>query len=92
MKTIIHVNQHKIRSNVKNNKNEPVLTVKNYKNNEYGHTAIIYGQDGLPAAKVVYSPHNPLSCGARVWIETTNNVDVVKKPQTLLESVLSCEA
>lgn len=92
MKTIIHVNQHKIRSNVKNGNNEPVLTVKSYKKNDYGHTAIIYEQDGLPAAKVVYSPNHPLSCGARVWIETTNKVDVVKKPQTLLESVLSCEA
>jgi hypothetical protein len=28
-------------------------------------------------AKVVYSPHKPLSCGARVWIELeTDDVDV----------------
>jgi hypothetical protein len=74
MKTIIHVNQHKIKSNVKNSKREPVLTVKTYKSNQYAHQAIIYGQDGLPAATVVYSADKPLSCGAHVWIETNNEV------------------
>lgn len=75
MKTIIHVNQHVIKSNRKNGKVEPVLTVKTYKNNRYAHEAIIYGQDGLPAGKVVYRPDKPLSCGAHVWIETVNPVD-----------------
>ena len=74
MKTIIHVNQHKIKSNVKNDKREPVLTVKTYKSNTYAHQAIIYGQDGLPAARVIYQADNPLSCGAHVWIETNNKV------------------
>lgn len=74
MKTIIHVNQHKIKSNVKHSKEEPVLTVKTYKSNTYAHEAIIYGQDGLPAARVVYNASNPLSCGAHVWIETNNKV------------------
>lgn len=74
MKTIIHVNQHVIKSNRKNDKQDPVLTVKTYKSNEYAKTAVIYGQDGLEAARVVYSPEKPLSCGAHVWIETTNEV------------------
>lgn len=77
MKTIIHVNQHKIKSNSKNNEQEPVLTCKTYKSNEYAHTAIIYGQDGMEAARVVYSPDKPLSCGAKVWIETMNLVDTI---------------
>lgn len=76
MKTIIHVNQHKIKSNAKHDTNGPVLTCKTYKDNKYGHEAIIYGQDGLPAAKVVYSKDTPLSCGAKVWIETINDVKV----------------
>lgn len=75
MKTIIHVNQHKIRSNGKNDLNEAVLTCKTYKSNDYAHEAIIYGQDGLEAARVVYSKDKPLSCGAKVWIETQNKVD-----------------
>ena len=41
MKRRIHVNQHIIRSNRKNNEREPVLTVKTYKSNDYCHEAII---------------------------------------------------
>tara|TARA_R110002072_G_scaffold301426_1_gene481137 strand:+ start:331 stop:573 length:243 start_codon:yes stop_codon:yes gene_type:complete len=74
MKTVIHVNQHIIKRNAKNNDTDPVLTCKTYKNNEYAHEAIIYGQDGKEAARVIYSPDNPLSCGAKVWIETQNLV------------------
>ena len=33
MKKRIHVNQFKIKSNAKHNKNEPVLTIKTYKDN-----------------------------------------------------------
>jgi hypothetical protein len=77
MKTIIHVNQIKIKKNTKDGTNEPVLTCKTYKSNEYAHTAIIYGQDGKEAARIVHSPHKPLSCGARVWIETQNKVDTI---------------
>lgn len=65
MKTIIHVNQHVIKRNSKLGTNEPVLTVKTYKANKYAHTAIINGP-----SKLVYSPNKPLSCGAKVWLET----------------------
>lgn len=37
MKQIIHVNQHNIKKNRKNDTNLPVLTSKNYKNNVYAH-------------------------------------------------------
>ena len=77
MKKIIHVNQHKIRENTKNGTDKPVLTIKTYKENDYAHEAIIKTKDGVMVAKVVYSPHKPLSCGARVWIELeTDDVDV----------------
>lgn len=77
MKTIIHVNQHKIRSNAKTGAQEPVLTVKTYKSNDYAYEAIIKDTQGNEVARVVYSPDKPLSCGARVWIETQNEVEVV---------------
>jgi len=77
MKTIIHVNQHKIKSNGKTGGKEPVLTCKTYKTNNYAHEAIIYGQDGKEAAKVIYSPDEPLGCGAKVWIETRNKVKLI---------------
>jgi len=73
MKTIIHVNQHAIRRNIKAEEREPVLTVKTYKSNTYAHEVKIHGD-----SKVVYSPDKPLSCGARVWIETEAEVEIVK--------------
>jgi hypothetical protein len=79
LKTIIHVNQHIIKANNKNGANDPVLTVKTYKSNDYAHEAIIRDDNGKEVARIVYSPEDPLSCGARVWIETKNNVDVVVK-------------
>ena len=68
MKTIIHVNQHKVRAG------EPeVLTVKTYKSNDYASEADIV-VDGAIVARIVYRPDNPLSCGAKVWIETEGEV------------------
>ena len=75
MKTKIHVNQHVIKKNRKTGEREPVLTVKTYKSNDYAHEVIIYGQDGKEAARVIYRPDKPLSCGAHVWIETQCKVE-----------------
>ena len=72
MKTIIHVNQHVIKANAKNGTNDPVLTVKTYKDTTYAHEVAING-----SSKVVYS-EKPLSCGARVWIETQSEVAVLR--------------
>lgn len=77
MKKIIHVNQHVIRKNTKEGTDEPVLTVKTYKENDYAHEAVIKTKEGKEVARIIYRPHDPLSCGARVWIETeTKEVDV----------------
>lgn len=64
MKKKIHVNQHAIKANAKHGTNEPVITVKTYKTNDYAHRVAIHGNSA-----VVY-PGKTLSCGARVWIET----------------------
>jgi hypothetical protein len=72
MKTLIHVNQHEVKANNKNGTNNPVLTVKTYKTNTYAHEVIIKGE-----SKVIYSPDKPLSCGARVWIETQAEVEIL---------------
>ena len=72
MKTKIHINQHKIRANKKHGTNDPVITVKTSKSNTYGHEVIING-----SSKVIYSPDKPLSCGAKVWIETESEVVVI---------------
>lgn len=67
MKTIVHVNQHKIKA-----KAEKPLTVKTYKSNTEAREIEITGP-----CKVVYRPDNPLDCGAKVWIETLSEVIVL---------------
>ena len=71
MKKRIHINQHKIRSNKKNNLKEPVITVKTSKSNDYATEVEIKGP-----SKIIYSPDKPLPCGARVWIETDSEVQI----------------
>ena len=73
MKTRIHVNQHIIKRNAETGEREPVLTCKTSKSNNYAHEVAIKGD-----SKVVYSPDKPLSCGAKVWIETNGEVTIVK--------------
>lgn len=82
MKTIIHVNQHRIKANRRTGARDPVLTTKTYKSNDYGHCAEILDADGNVTARVVYRPDRPLSCGAHVWIETNNEVRVIAEPQS----------
>lgn len=72
MKTIIHVNQFMIRRNKKTGEKNPVITVKNYKENKYAHEVAIKGD-----CKLIYKPESPLSCGAHVWIETDGEVEII---------------
>lgn len=65
----IHVNQHKIKSNTKHNKSDPVVTVKTSNDNYYGNRVEI---EGPCTIKTIYDDEDNkmLPCGARVWIET----------------------
>src|ERR1051326_2482607 len=75
MKTIIHVNQHIIKSNNKLKKNfKPVLTVKTYKSTKYASKVKILGE-----SIVIYSPKKPLNCGAKCWLETYGEILIVKE-------------
>ena len=78
MKTIIHVNQHVIKANFKNQENNPVLTCKTYKENKYASEVLILDSNGVEVAKIIYSKDKPLSCGAKVWIETNNEIKIIK--------------
>jgi len=72
MRAIIHVNQHHIRANKKDGGNRPVITIKRGRRNDYAHAVRINGPSEL-----VYSPEKPLSCGARVWLKTTAEVEII---------------
>ena len=72
----IHVNQHHIRSNKTKGTDLPVITIKEGKTNTYcneveilGPSKVIYGGSGCNAKPI-------LSCGARVVIETTSDINI----------------
>jgi hypothetical protein len=67
----IHINQHIIKRNAKTGNREPVIAVKEGRTNTYAHEVEILGP-----SKVVYSPDKPLSCGAKVWVETDAEVKI----------------
>lgn len=72
----LHVNQHVIKRNnkvIEGGDLEPVITVKHKGGNTYAHRAKILGP-----SEVVYSPDKPLSCGAKVWVETTAEVELIR--------------
>jgi len=80
MTTLIHVNQGNIRSNKYREEGNklPVLRAQWDSNTRalYGDSIHILDEDGEVVASVVYSPDKPLSCGAKVWIETELEVSV----------------
>ena len=67
----IHVDQHVIKRNAKHGTDDPPISVKTYKNNHKCREVSIEGPSTL-----VYRPDKPLSCGARLWIETEADVIV----------------
>jgi len=70
-KTVVHVNSQRIRQNQKNSLKQPVITVKRGNSNQYGHEVEIPG-----GCRVVYRPDSP-KCGAKVWIESLYQVNVI---------------
>ena len=49
---------------------------------ERGYEAIIYGQDGLEAARIVFRPYTPLPPGITCWVETVGEVELVTEYST----------
>lgn len=76
MKTIIHVGQQTIAANRKNGTNLPPLIARNYKGAKRAQEIEILDKAGNVVAKFVHRPHDPLPCGARVWVETENEVRI----------------
>lgn len=80
MKHIIHINQHKIRSNIHKSPEEcdPVITCKSYKSNDYYNQVVIKDKSGNEVCRVVYSPDKPLSCGARCFITVESENAIIE--------------
>ena len=73
----IHVNQHVIKANAKNGENNPIFTIKQGGKNTYAHNVKVKGE-----MELVYSPDKPLSCGAKVWLETRGDIVLDKSSDT----------
>ncbi len=71
MITRIHINQHIIRANKKHGLNEAPISIKRGGKVIKANEVEVHGP-----CTVVYSPCKPLSCGARVWIETTADITI----------------
>lgn len=73
-KKIVHVYQARIRGNIKKPaaEREPPLIVRNGKSRTYANEIKITGP-----CRIVYRPDQPLSCGARLWIETDSHIEVL---------------
>jgi hypothetical protein len=69
----IHVNQHVIKANAKSGDRNPVFTIKQGGKNTYATRVKVVGE-----MELVYSPDKPLSCGAKVWIETRGEIELAK--------------
>lgn len=78
MPTIIHISKENIDHNSRNPNGpiRPVITAHYPGDQKLGHEAIIYGQDGKEAARIVYHPSAPLETGALVWIEAIGRVEL----------------
>lgn len=72
MKKIIHINKNIIQQNAKNGTTKPVCRVQIGKEVKYCMEVHIDGP-----SKLVYSPHKPLKCGAKLWIETEADIVLV---------------
>ena len=79
----IHVNQHVIKANAKNGENNPIFTVKQGGKNTYAFNVKVKGE-----MELVYSPDKPLSCGAKVWIETRGEIELDKPSDTKEEPLM----
>jgi hypothetical protein len=68
----IHVNVNVIRHNKKYNNTLPACRVQEGSKTRYGREINILGP-----SKMVYRPEKPLNCGAKLWIETEGEIEVV---------------
>ena len=72
MKYIIHINRNIIQQNAKKDENKPVCRVQSGKSVRYCMEVDIKGP-----SRMVYRPNNPRPCGAKLWIETDSDVELI---------------
>jgi hypothetical protein len=69
---IIHINRNIIQANAKHKKQDPVCRVE-----ENGVVTYCMEVDIKGPSRMVYSPDKPRSCGAKLWIETDADIEMI---------------
>lgn len=70
--TIIHINRNIIQQNAKHGKDEPVCRVEVNGKVRYCMEVQINGPSHM-----IYRPEKPRPCGAKLWIETYADVELI---------------
>ena len=71
-KAIIHVNRQHIAMNAKDGRNRPVYTIKRGGETRYAREVEILGP-----CRMVYDQERQLSCGARAWVTTDSEINLI---------------
>lgn len=69
---IIHINRNIIQRNAKRGEQEPVVRVE-----ENGIVKYCMEVDIKGPSRMVYRPDKPRSCGAKLWIETDADIEMI---------------
>lgn len=69
---IIHINRNVIQQNAKREVPLPVCRVQEGKIIRYAMEVEIHGP-----SRMVYRPEDPLTCGAKLWIETDSDITLL---------------
>jgi hypothetical protein len=69
MSVIIHVAQDAIRRNAKHGTCDPAIIVRNRRGSKRYSQLEIRTPDGQLVGTFKYQPHDPLPCGARLWLK-----------------------
>jgi hypothetical protein len=69
---IIHINRNIIQANNKHGEENPVCRVE-----ENGKVVYCMEVDIKGPSRMIYRPSNPRPCGAKLWIETQAEVELI---------------
>ena len=69
---VIHINRNIIQQNARRKETKPVCRVQNGNDVRYCMEVNIKGP-----SRMVYRPDNPRPCGAKLWIETESDVELI---------------
>lgn len=69
---IIHINRNIIQQNAKHSNSEPVVRVEENGKVQYCMEVEIKGP-----SRMIYRPDKPRPCGAKLWIETDVDVEMI---------------